>query len=132
MSRPAAHMRRLCARIAGVAVAAAAFPPAFAHHGWSWAEDERTELRGTVREVYIGQPHPTLRIEAADGVWIVELANPRQTERSGFSAGSARPGDPVVALGNRSRAPGERRMKAVRITVGSRTYDIYPERLRGT
>ena len=120
-------------RRSAIGLAAAAFGAtgAAAHHGWSWAEDEQTELRGTVREVYIGQPHPTLRVEAADGVWVVELANPRQTERSGFTAASARPGDPVVALGNRSRAGGERRMKAVRITVGDRTYDIYPERLRG-
>lgn len=119
---------------AGLAAAAAlgASGAADAHHGWSWAEGEQTELRGTIREVYIGQPHPTLRVETpGDGVWIVELANPRQTVRAGFTAASARAGDPVVALGNRSRAQGERRMKAVRIRVGERTYDLYPERIRG-
>jgi hypothetical protein len=102
------------------------------HHGWSWAEDGQIELRGTVREVYIGQPHPTLRVETPDdGVWVVELANPRQTARAGFSAASARAGDPVVAYGPRSAARGERRMKAVRVRVGDRTYDLYPARIRG-
>ena len=117
--------------VTGLVAAAAAGVPAAAHHGWSWAEGEQTELRGTVRDVYIGQPHPTLRVETpGDGIWIVELANPRQTASSGFSATSAKVGDPVIAYGNRSRAQGERRMKAVRITVGGRTYDIYPERVR--
>nr|WP_240782570.1 DUF6152 family protein [Roseococcus sp. SYP-B2431] len=103
---------------------------AAAHHGWSWADDNQTELRGTIREVYIGQPHPTLRVETADGLWIVELGNPQQTQRSGFTAESAAAGDNVVALGNRSRARNERRMKAVRLTVRGRAYDIYPERIR--
>jgi hypothetical protein len=91
------------------------------------------ELRGTVREVYIGQPHPTLRVDTPrDGTWIVELANPRQTANAGFTAASAKAGDEVVARGNRSRNQGERRMKAVRVTVGGRTYDIYPDRIRGS
>jgi hypothetical protein len=62
---------------------------------------------------------------------LIELANPQQTERSGFTATSAAPGDPVSAVGNRSRAEGEKRMKAVRITVRGRTFDIYPERITG-
>lgn len=116
--------------VLGVTVTALGSFGAAAHHGWSWAEGDQTELRGTVREVYVGQPHPTLRVETADGVWLVELANPRQTEQAGFMAASAAPGDPVVAIGNRSRTAGERRMKAVRVTVRGRTYDIYPERIQ--
>ncbi|WP_372621709.1 DUF6152 family protein [Falsiroseomonas sp.] len=106
---------------------------ALAHHGFSWAEGEQTTLRGTIREVYVGQPHPTLRVETPDdGLWLVELSNPRQTARSGFSAESASAGDEVVAIGNRSATRGERRMKAVRLTVRGRTYDIYPNRIRGS
>ena len=60
----------------------------------------------------------------------VELGNPRQTERSGFVEGSAKAGDAIVVLGNRSLDPSEKRMKAVRITVAGKTYDIYPERIR--
>lgn len=103
---------------------------AVAHHGWSWAEGEPFTLTGTVREVYIGQPHPTLRVETErDGLWTVELGNPRQTERAGFREGTAKPGDRVTALGNRSRDAGERRMKATRLTLDGRNYDIYPERI---
>lgn len=104
---------------------------AAAHHGWAWAEGEQTELRGTIREIYIGQPHPTLRVQSAEGsVWIVELGNPRQTASAGFTETSARPGDQVIAIGNRSRNQAELRMKAVRLRLGERSYDIYPERIR--
>jgi hypothetical protein len=103
---------------------------AAAHHGWSWAEGDQGELTGTIREVYIGAPHPTLRVEANGETWIVELGNPRQTASAGFTAESARAGDEVRALGNRSRTTGERRMKAVRVTVRDRSYDIYPDRIR--
>jgi hypothetical protein len=126
----------LLRRMLGGAVAAGmlyASGAALAHHGWSWAEGEQAELRGTIREIYIGQPHPTLRVETPnDGMWIVELGNPRQTASAGFTSASARAGDQLVAQGNRSRNQGERRMKAVRITVGDRTYDIYPDRIQGS
>lgn len=101
---------------------------AAAHHGWSWAEGEQTELRGTIEKLTMGGPHPTLDVAtASDGVWLVELGNPRQTERSGFVEGSAKKGDPVVVVGNRSLKADEKRMKAVRITVADKRYDIYPE-----
>ncbi|KQV68084.1 DUF6152 family protein [Rhizobium sp. Root1220] len=104
---------------------------AAAHHGWSWAEGEHTELRGTIEKVSMGGPHPTLDVAtAADGVWLIELGNPRQTERSGFVEGSAKKGDPIVVLGNRSQKADEKRMKAVRITVADKRYDIYPERIK--
>ena len=38
-------------------------------------------------------------------------------------------GDPVIAIGNRSKDPSERRMKAVRIIVNGNTYDVYPDRV---
>ena len=38
-------------------------------------------------------------------------------------------GDEVTAIGHRSRAENERRMKAVRIIVNGGTYDVYPTRV---
>ncbi|MEK1888322.1 MAG: DUF6152 family protein [Phyllobacterium sp.] len=125
-------MQALLSRIfSGAAVAAVIATGALAHHGWSWAEADQIELRGTIREIYIGPPHPTLDVEtASDGLWHIELANPTQTTRAGFVEGSAMKGDEVVALGNRSTDPQEKRMKAVRISVGGKTYDLYPERIK--
>lgn len=103
---------------------------ALAHHGWSWADADQIELTGTVRKVVISPPHPTIDLTATDGVeWHIELGNPRQTERSGFNAESTKAGDTITVLGNRSQDPDEKRLKAVRVTVGDKVYDIYPERI---
>jgi Flp pilus assembly secretin CpaC len=114
----------------GGAVAAASLP-ALAHHGWNWAEDQQSELKGTVKSVSMAPPHPSLKVTAADGKeWLIDLANPNQTERSGFTAASAKAGDAIVVLGNRSNDKSQLWMKAVRITVAGKTYDLYPERIK--
>lgn len=102
---------------------------AFAHHGWSWTQDGFFELEGVVREVYLGNPHARLDVDVEGEMWRVELAPPSQTSRAGFTDASARVGDEVTAIGNRSREETEPRMKAVRLIVGGRTYDIYPSRV---
>ena len=76
-------------------------------------------------------PHPSLQVTATDGKqWLIDLANPNQTERAGFTAASAKPGDAIVVLGNRSKDKAQLWMKAVRITVAGKTYDLYPERIK--
>ena len=124
-------MQRMTAAYAvAAAVSFAATGAALAHHGWSWAEGEQTELEGTIEEISMAPPHPSLKVEASDGVvWQVDLGNPRNTERSGFVEGSAKVGDPIVVLGNRSLDKDEKLMKAVRITVAGKAFDIYPERI---
>jgi hypothetical protein len=114
---------------AGVAILSST--PTIAHHGWSWAVDEQTTLQGTIQEISMAPPHPALRVAESNGtVWQVDLGNPNQTARSGFTAQSAKPGDAVAVLGNRHRDEGVKQMKAVRITVGATNYDMYPERIR--
>ena len=61
-------------------------------------------------------------------IWRVELAPPAATIRAGFTEDAAKVGDEVIAIGNRSRDEVEKRMKAVRITVNGKTYDVYPSR----
>lgn len=101
---------------------------AFAHHGWSWAEAGQIELTGIITSITIAPPHPIIEVDADGEMWTVELGNPTNTARSGFVEGSAEVGQEITALGNRA-SDGELRMKAVRITVNGRTYDIYPERI---
>lgn len=104
---------------------------ALAHHGWSWTEDGFFELRGVIRQVYIGNPHATLDVDVEGETWRVELAPPAATVRAGFTEDVARAGDEVVALGNRSLDETEKRMKAVRVTVNGKAYDVYPNRAPG-
>jgi hypothetical protein len=124
------NRRRVAQLLLGGTVAGLSLP-AVAHHGWSWAEDQQTELRATIVSISMAPPHPSLRVKAADGVlWQIELGNPSLTERSGFTATSAKPGDPVTILGNRHKDKTRMQMKAVRITIAGKNYDMYPERIR--
>lgn len=120
------HRRAAAALIAGLV----AFP-AQAHHGWSWTADGMFELEGVIREIYLGNPHATLDVTVEGETWKVELAPPRQTANAGFNEAAASIGDEVRAIGNRSRDDVERRMKAVRLIVNGRTYDVYPSRVPG-
>jgi hypothetical protein len=127
------HMRRwhlAFALLVIPAMLAATGLPASAHHGWAWAEDEQMTLEGIIQAISMSPPHPTLHVTAKDGaVWQVDLGNPRQTERSGFRGDTAKVGDPITVLGNRDRDRSEMHMKAVRITLAGKNYDMYPERI---
>lgn len=112
--------------------AALAASQALAHHGWSWTAEEESSLTGTLRGIFLGNPHASLEVEAEGGMWRVELAPPSRTAASGFVEGAAKIGDEVTATGHRSRDPNERRMKAERIVVNGRTFDVYPDRTRSS
>jgi hypothetical protein len=130
-SHPMTRMHVLTRAAAGLAGFALMAGTALAHHGWAWAEDEQTEMTGTITEVYVGPPHPRLRIETADeGAWTVDLGNPRQTADAGFDQDSAAVGDTVLVRGHRSRDADEKLIKAVRITLDGRPYLFYPQLLR--
>ncbi|WP_423065981.1 DUF6152 family protein [Devosia sp. CN2-171] len=103
--------------------------PALAHHGWAWTENGLFELTGIIKAVYVGNPHASLDVDVEGETWRVELAPPGPTMPAGFTETSAKPGDEVVALGNRSIDPNEKRMKAVRITVDGKVFDVYPARV---
>ncbi len=111
--------------------AAAASDRAPAHHGWAWAEDDQSTLSGKVQSVSMNAPHPTVQVtDAAGATWQIDLGNPGQTERSGFTADSAKAGDAITVLGNRNRDKARNHMKAVRITIAGKRFDMYPERIR--
>ena len=77
--------KTIIAALAGLTALAGS--TALAHHGWSWAEGEQVELTGTIREIYVGPPHPVLKVDAEGAQWTVELGNPNQTARSGYHRG---------------------------------------------
>lgn len=102
---------------------------AVAHHGWSWAEADQINLTGKITAISFAPPHPTLELDTAEGPWRIELGNPNQTQRSGFVEGVVAVGDEITVRGNRSLDPEEKRLKAVRVIVEGKNYDIYPNRI---
>ena len=104
---------------------------ALAHHGWAWAEEAQSELKGSIAEISMAPPHPALRVKDQNGrLWQVDLGNPNQTQRSGFTGDTAKVGDDITVQGNRTKEPNKAHIKAVRITVGGKQYDMYPERIK--
>lgn len=130
MPRETTSRRRLIAA-ALVAAVTLGVAPVLAHHGWAWAEGDQMELKGTIRTISMAPPHPMLMVTAEDGkAWQVDLGNPSQTARSGFTGDTAKPGDAITALGNRHLDKSKAHMKAVRIVIAGKNYDMYPERIR--
>ncbi len=101
--------------------------PALSHHGWAWTEDGFFQLEGVIVEVYVGNPHATLDVDVDGEMWRVELAPPSRTIAAGFTEETAKKGDEVTAIGHRSRDAKEMRMKAVRLVIEGRNYDVYPD-----
>ncbi|WP_374730649.1 DUF6152 family protein [Aliirhizobium terrae] len=122
--------RAIAAAFAATTLFATIAGTAFAHHGWAWAEGEQTTLEGTIQSISFAPPHPSLTVMSEGVVWQIDLGNPRQTERSGFAEGSAKVGDAITVLGNKSQDENEKLMKAVRITVAGKNFDMYPERIK--
>ena len=116
------------ATLAAAAILAAG-TAAYAHHGWSWTEDGFFELRGTITAIYIGNPHATLDVDVEGEAWRVDLAPPSRTIAAGLTEEVAKVGDEVTAIGHRSRDETEKWMKASRVIVNGKTYDVYPNRV---
>ena len=113
----------LAALVFGTAPAA----PIAAHHGWGWATDEEFQLSGTIRSVRHGNPHGTMVLGTRTGVWTVETGQPWRNDRAGVTR-LLRAGTRVTVHGHRSARRGERLMKAERLVIAGRSYNLYPDR----
>ena len=102
--------------------------PALAHHGWAWTSDDWFELSGTITDIYIGNPHVTIEVDAEGTIWEVDLAPLSRTLNAGFDENAAAVGDQVTLIGHRAIDAAENHMKAVRVIVRGETYDVYPGR----
>ena len=115
-----------CLLAAGTALALPA--AALAHHGWGWTAEEESRLSGTIVSISYGNPHMHLQLRNDAGTWEVDLSPPIVAQGSGFGPGKAKAGDRVVLTGHRARDADVRAFKGETITVGGKTYDVYPQR----
>lgn len=111
-----------------IAAALALPAAALAHHGWGWTEDEETRLAGTIQSISFGNPHMHLQLRNAQGTWEVDLSPPIVAQNSGFGPAAAQAGDAAIVTGHRARDKAVRAFKGETITVGGKTYDVYPQR----
>jgi len=114
---------------AGMTILAIDTSPAFAHHGWAWASDEKFEITGTIKAVKLGNPHGELTLDAKGEKWLAEIGQPWRNERAGLTKALLAIGTEVTILGHRAKDPKLKVVKAERVTIAGKKYDLYPERL---
>jgi hypothetical protein len=114
----------LLALIAGVFLVQAA--PA--HHGWGWATAEEFQLTGQITAVQLGNPHGEVTLDVKGEKWIVEVGQPWRNDKAGLTPKLLSKGQIVTALGHRSAKKGVRLMKAERVVINGKSYNLYPDR----
>ncbi|MGZ8311053.1 MAG: DUF6152 family protein [Allosphingosinicella sp.] len=116
-------------RLIALAAAAAIFAsPSAAHHGWGGYLDEEFSLTGVVESANLGGPHGLLRVRSGREVWEVVLAPPTRIQRAGLTLAAVPRGTRVTAQGHRHRDMQRFEVKTERLVVGTRVFNLYPER----
>jgi hypothetical protein len=111
------------------ALALSASGAAQAHHGWAWAEDNTFELTGVITSARLGNPHGILKVNAKGKEWTVEVGQPWRNQRAGLKDSMLVKGVELTVRGNRAKDPKLKVVKAVRVIINGKTYDLYPERV---
>ncbi len=125
--------RRHFLSLAGLALATGAAGllrprPVSAHHGWGWATDEEFELTGSIKTVHLGNPHGEMALDVNGQEWMVEIGQPWRNSRAGLTPEILSAGTEVTVHGHRSNDPDQRVMKAERLVIAGRDYNLYPDR----
>lgn len=101
---------------------------ALAHHGWGWATDEEFEITGTIIKVRLGNPHGEVTIDVKGMSWVIEVGQPWRNERAGLTDNLLSAGRQITVHGHRSAKESERLVKAERVVIDGKSYNLYPDR----
>lgn len=101
---------------------------ALAHHGWSWTTGGNIELTGLIRSASLGNPHGILTVDVDGQMWTVEVGQPWRNARAGLEETDFAPGTEITVEGEPSADVEERRLKAERVRIAGRLYELYPRR----
>lgn len=121
-------MRTLSQALVALSLGLLPAAPIAAHHGWGWATNEEFELAGTVKSVRHGNPHGEMVLATRSGQWTVEIGQPWRNEGAGLKPAMLKPGTKLVVHGHRSAKKGQRLMKAERIVIAGKSFNLYPDR----
>jgi hypothetical protein len=99
-----------------------------AHHGWDWAEGENFELTGVITAAQLGNPHGVLTVSVNNEKWTVEVGQSWRNERAGLKDAMLAKGVEATFQGHRAKDKKRRLMKAERIIIKGKAYNLYPDR----
>ncbi|MFN0301899.1 MAG: DUF6152 family protein [Burkholderiales bacterium] len=129
MALPLAFIRKIFLSLAALlAMSAGLGAPAFAHHGWVWAEDGNSELTGVIQSAKLGNPHGVLTLVVDGAQWTVEVGQPWRNERAGLKDAMLVKGVKLTVAGHKSSNPSQRVFKAERVFINGKKFDLYPDR----
>ena len=101
---------------------------AVAHHGWGWATNEEFELTGKITDVRLGNPHGEVTLDVDGKMWTVEVGQPWRNERVELSKKLLSKGQVMTVHGHRSAKADELLVKAERVVINGKDYNLYPDR----
>lgn len=126
---PPRSIRQRWLRSAARATVAVLFSiPAYAHHGWTWAEDGNSELTGVIVAAKLGNPHGELTLDVGGARWLVEVGQPWRNERAGLTDAMLVKGVTLMVSGHRHSDAKKKVFKAERVVIDGKKFDLYPER----
>jgi hypothetical protein len=120
--------RRIFLTLSLLAALAVAAAPANAHHGWAWSTSEEFTLTGTIVQAKLGNPHGEVTVETEGARWVIEVGQPWRNQRAGLTNALLNVGRVITVHGHRSAKPGERLVKAERVVIDGKSYNLYPDR----
>jgi len=107
-----------------IPLALAAATPAFAHHGWSSYDADKTiKVSGALSDVVWGNPHGTAKIKYQGETWDVILAPVSRMEARGLTKAMVGSGK-TVTLEGYPRKDGTAEMRIERVTAGMQTVEL--------
>lgn len=101
---------------------------ASAHHGWRWAESDNSEITGTIKSKTLGNPHGTVVLDVNGEEWTAEVGQPWRNDRAGLTAEIMAMGVTMTVKGHRATDKTKKVIKAERVVIDGKTYELYPER----
>ena len=97
---------------------------ALAHHGWgSYDAAKKFTITSAVETVQWQNPHVHVMVKHEGGTWEAVLAPPFRMDARGLNPDLIKAGTPVAVEGYPSTRT-EREMRAERITVRGKTYEL--------
>ena len=100
---------------------------AMAHHGWGGPRT-KFEITGKITKVRLGNPHGEVTIDVDGKQWVIEVGQPWRNERAGLRDDMFGVGRLITVHGHRSAKRDELLVKAERVVIDGKSYNLYPDR----
>ena len=121
--------RRIGLGVAAALILVLGFAAAQAHHGWRWTKDGKFEITGIVESAKLGNPHGVVKLNVEGKIWTIEVGQPWRNRRAGLTPAMFSKGREITIVGQRSAKESELVVKALRVRIKGKNYDLYPDRL---